>query len=67
MTLSVKSSWSWMLKETSRRKVWGRERGSEREGDRKLRRGAAVCSDVEKDNVEFAEDRTGRQRTSFTV
>ncbi len=52
MTLSVKSSWSWTLKETSRREVCGRERGRVRDGERKETRVVADCREVEKEEEE---------------
>lgn len=68
MTLSVKSSWSWTLKETSRRE----ERGSERDGERKETRLMLDCSEVEKEGEEEEEEEevtvaadAGRQRISF--
>lgn len=64
MTLSVKSSLSWTLKDTSLRRVWGRARGRVRDGERKATRFGAVCRDVEKEEELMVDD--GRQRISFT-
>lgn len=60
ITRSVKSSWSWTLKETFRRGERGRERG-----ERKDALVAVHCSEeVEKEEVAAAVD-AGRLRTSF--
>lgn len=65
MTRSVKSSWSWTLKETSRREVWGRERGSVRDGERKDTRGVADCREVENEEEAVAAVDVLRQRMSL--
>lgn len=64
MTLSVKSSWSWTLKETSRIEVWGKERGRVREGERRETRALVDCSEVEKQEAAVAVD-AGTRRMSL--
>lgn len=66
MTLSVKSSWSWTLKETSLREMWGRHWGRVREAERKETRDVADWREVEKQEEAVVAVDTGRPRTSFT-
>lgn len=67
MTLSAKSSWSWTLKETSLRDVWGRLWGTVREAERKESRGAADCTEVVKQDEAALVLDSERPRTSFTA
>lgn len=67
MTLSVKSSWSWTLKETSLRDMWGRLWGTVREAERKERRGEVVCTEVDKQDEAALVLDCERPQTSFTA
>lgn len=66
MTLSVKSSLSWTLKETARLEVWGREWGRVREGERKETRVVADRREVEKDKDAMVAVDAGWHRISLT-
>lgn len=67
MTLSAKSSWSWTLKETSLRDVWGRLWGTVREAERKESRGAADCTEVVKQDEAALVLDSETPWTSFTA